>query len=127
MVEQGLAERTGTVWLHLQPATQRLLLVERLGMAQGEPLNATMTADVERLGWCDTVVYHAGADQYWKMPQQDAILRTPGLFRIPTPAHHEIHVETRLVKQGEPRGFWMGVRMRTVAELAAQPQLDAQV
>lgn len=114
--EKGL-EGVGTLWLHVQPTTQQLLMVEGLGVAQGEPLTARMLSDLHLLGWCEEVAYHAGYDQYWKMPAQEAILRTPKLYDIPCPLPNRMQLETKLVKQGEPRGFWMRVRIRTHAEL----------
>lgn len=120
VVEKGLDP--GMVWLHVQPATQRLVLVPELGVADGQELTPTMTADVLRAGLCEVVAYHAGADEYWKMPSQEAILRTPALFEIPTPPLNRIQLDTRLVKPGEPRGFWMHVRLRAADELLAAPQ-----
>lgn len=116
VVEKGLPG-PAMIWLHVQPATQRLLLVPDLGVAEGEELTPKMTADLHRAGLCEEVAYHAGYDQYWKMPSQEAILRTPSLYEIPTPLLNRIKLETRLVKQGEPRGFWMRVRIRTEEEL----------
>lgn len=107
------------IWLHVQPNTQRLLLVPKLGQAEGQELNATQQADLQRAGLCEEVAYHASYDQYWKMPSQEAILRTPSLFNIPSPLLHKIKLETRLVKHGESRGFWMRVRIRDAQELAA--------
>lgn len=109
------------IWLHVQPTTQRLLLVSDLGVAEGEELTAKMTTDLVRAGLCEAVAYHASYDQYWKMPAQEAILRTPTLFDIPTPLMHKIKLETKLVKQGEPRGFWMHVRIRPADELLTEP------
>lgn len=119
-VEKGF-EGPCMIWLHVQPSNQRLLLVPDLGVAVGEELTAKMTADLLRAGLCEEVAYHAGYDQYWKMPSQEAILRTPSLYEIPTPLLHKIKLETRLVKQGEPRGFWMHVRIRPVDELQVEP------
>lgn len=116
-VEKGLIGGPSLIWLHVQPTTQRLVLVPELGVAEGEELNGQMTADLHRVGWCEEVAYHAGYDQYWKMPSQEAILRTPSLYEIPTPLLNRMKLETRLVKQGEPRGFWMHVRVRTEDEL----------
>lgn len=116
VVEKGF-EGPSMIWLHVQPTTQRLLLVPELGVAQGEELTTKMQADLRRAGLCEEVAYHAGYDQYWKMPAQEAILRTPSLFDIPTPLLNRIKLETRLVKQGEPRGFWMHVRIRSAQEL----------
>lgn len=120
VVEQGLAGGASSIWLHVQPTTQRLLLVSDLGVATGQELTAKMTADLHRLGWCEEIAYHAGYDQYWKMPSQEAILRTPSLYEIPTPLLNRMKLETRLVKQGEPRGFWMHVRVRSEDELSEQ-------
>lgn len=118
-VEKGL-DSPALIWLYVQPTTQRLQLVSDLGVAQGEDLNARMTTDLLRAGLCEAVAYHAGYDEYWKMPAQEAILRTPSLFDIQTLPLNRIKLETRLVKQGEPRGFWMHVRMRTAEELRAE-------
>ena len=114
--EKGF-EGPAMIWLHVHAATQRLLLVPELGVAAGEELTGTMTAGLRRAGWCEEVAYHAGYDEYWKMPSQEAILRTPSLFDIPTPPFNRMKLETRLVKQGEPRGFWMHVRIRAADEL----------
>lgn len=119
VVEKGF-EAPSEIWLHVHPHTQRLLLVAELGEAQGQELNATMQSDLVRAGLCEEVAYHASYDQYWKMPSQEAILRTPSLFHIAAPLMHKIKLETRLVKHGEARGFWMRVRIRDAAELAAQ-------
>lgn len=124
VVEKGF-EGPSMIWLHVQPTTQRLLLVPELGVDEGEELTSKMTADLLRSGLCEEVAYHAGYDQYWKMPSQEAILRTPSLFDIPTPLMHKIKLETRLVKQGEPRGFWMHVRIRPSDELQAEPVASA--
>lgn len=121
VVEKGLEPAT-LIWLYVQPTTQRLLLVEELGQATGEELTPKMTSDLVRAGLCEEVAYHAGYDQYWKMPSQEAILRTPSLFHIPTPPLNRIKLETRLVKQGEPRGFWMHVRIRAADELPVEPE-----
>lgn len=109
----------GTIWVHIQPITQRLLVVPDLGVATGEEFNQVMLQDLQRIGWCDEVAYHAGYDQYWKMPSQEAILRMPSLYNIPTPLMNRMKLETKLVKQGEPRGFWMRVHLRTQEELLA--------
>ena len=119
VVEKGF-EAPSQIWLHVQANSQRLLLVDALGEADGCELNATMQADLLRAGLCEEVAYHASYDQYWKMPSQEAILRTPSLFNIPAPLMHKIKLETRLVKQGEARGFWMRVRIREAAELEAE-------
>lgn len=116
VVEQGL-EGPAMIWLHVQPATQHLLLVPDLGVAEGEEMSAKMLQDLRRAGLCEEVAYHASYDQYWKMPSQEAILRTPTLFDIPTPFLNRVKLETRLVKQGEPRGFWMRVKIRPASEL----------
>jgi len=113
------------IWLHVQPATQRLLLVPDLGVAQGQELTHRMNDDLLRAGLCEAVAYHASYDQYWKMPTQEAILRTPALFEIPSPPIHRIKLETRLVKQGEPRGFWMHVRIRSTEELQSEQAASA--
>lgn len=118
VVEKGL-EGPATIWLHVQPATQQLLLVPELGVAVGEELTRKMSEDLRQHGQCDQVAYHAGYDQYWKMPTQEAILRTPGLYGIPTLLLNRMKLETRLVKQGEPRGFWMQVQIRAADGLPA--------
>jgi len=118
VVEKGL-EGPAMIWLHVQPATQRLLLVPDLGADAGQELTARMQADLRRAGICEQVAYHAGYDQYWKMPTHDAILRTPSLYEIPTLPLNRLKVETRLVKQGEARGCWMHVRIRDAQELEA--------
>lgn len=118
VAEKGL-QGPAMIWLHVQPATQRLLLVPDLGVDDGQELTARMQADLRRAGLCEQVAYHAGYDQYWKMPAQEAILRTPALYEIPTPPLNRLKVETRLVKQGEARGFWMHVRIRGAQELEA--------
>lgn len=119
VVEKGF-EGPSKIWLYVQPTTQHLLLVTDLGAAHGEELTSRMTADLLRAGLCEEVAYHAGYDQYWKMPSQEAILRTPALFNIQTPPINRIKLETRLVKPGEPRGFWMRVRIRAADELQAE-------
>ena len=106
------------VWLHVQPASQQLLLVPELGVAEGELLTPKMMEDVQRAGWCEEVAYHAGYDQYWKMPTQEAILRMPSLYDIPCPLANRMQLQTKLVREGEARGFWMRVRIRSEAELA---------
>lgn len=123
-VEKGL-DAGSEIWLHIQPTSQRLLLVPSLGEDAGVELNPTQMADLMRAGWCEEVAYHAGYDQYWKMPSQEAILRTPSLYHIPTPLLNRMKLETRLVKQGEARGFWMRVRIRTPQEMPAvdEPQV----
>ena len=126
VVEQGLVPGS-VIWLHIQPTSQRLLLVPDLGIALGTELNATQSADLLRAGWCEEVAYHAGYDQYWKMPSQEAILRTPSLYQIPTPLLNRVKLETRLVKQGEPRGFWMRVRIRQPEELPVNEEPQTQV
>lgn len=105
------------IWLYAQPSSQSLLLVSDLGVAQGELLTAKMRTDLVRAGLCEEVAYHAGNDEYWKMPSQEAILRTPSLYHIAMPLPHQMKVQTRLVKPNEPRGFWMRVRMREAHEL----------
>ena len=122
VVEKGLEHAPAEFWVHIQPATQRLLLVPDLGVAEGEEFTARMTADLQRAGWCEEVAYHAGYDQYWKMPSQESILRAPSLYHIPTPLLNRMKMETKLVKQGEPRGFWMRVRMRSADELPVGEQ-----
>lgn len=121
VVEKGF-DGPSMIWLHVQPATQRLLLVSDLGVAVGEELTGRMHSDLRRAGLCEEVAYHAGYDQYWKMPTQESILRTPSLFEIQTPPLNRVKLETRLVKQGEPRGFWMHVRIRSADELQAAPE-----
>lgn len=107
----------GMIWVHIQPVTQRLLLVSELGVAKGEDFTQSMLDDLQRAGWCEEVAYHASYDQYWKMPTQEAILRMPALYNIPMPLLNRIKLSSKLVKQGEARGFWMRVRMRAEDEL----------
>ena len=116
VVEKGLTG-PAMVWIYVQPSTQRLILVSDLGVAQGEELTPKMATDLRRAGMCEEVAYHAGYNQYWKMPSQETILRTPALYEIPTPLLNRIKLQTRLVKQGEARGFWMRVRIRAEEEL----------
>ena len=103
-------------------ATFNPSLAHDYGVAVGEELTGRMHADLRRAGLCEEVAYHAGYDQYWKMPTQESILRTPSLFEIQTPPLNRVKLETRLVKQGEPRGFWMHVRIRSADELQAAPE-----
>lgn len=119
-VEKGL-DAPGTVWVFVCPNTQRLILVPALGVAQGEVLSQRMLTDLQRCGLCEEVSYHAGYDQYWKMPTQTAILRMPALHGVEVLPMKAIKLTTQLVKPGEPRGFWMRVRLREDAELP-QPQ-----
>lgn len=114
------------LWVHIQPITQRLLLVSDLGVAKGEDFTALMMEDLQRAGWCEEVAYHAGYDQYWKMPTQEAILRMPALYNIPMPLLNRVKLSSKLVKQGEPRGFWMRVRMRPPEELSEEPGLTTR-
>jgi len=122
----GSAQRTegfgdvAEVWLHIPPNTQALMLVDGLGVAGGKELNTVQRADIERLGWCEEVAYHAGYDQYWKMPTFGAILSMPKHYRIPMPQANHVKVQSKLVKQGESRGFWMRVRLRSSEELAQE-------
>lgn len=111
-------EAPSMIWVHIQPITQRLLLVPELGVAKGEDFTGLMMEDLQRAGWCEEVAYHAGYDQYWKMPTQEAILRMPALYNIPMPLLNRVKLSSKLVKQGEPRGFWMRVRIRSAEELA---------
>ena len=121
-VEKGLIGGPSLIWLHVQPTTQRLVLVPELGVAEGEELNGQMTADLHRVGWCEEVAYHAGYDQYWKMPTQEAILRMPTLHSVEVLPMKQMKLTTQLVKPGEARGFWMRVRLREESEL---PQPDS--
>ena len=123
VVEKGL-EGPGEVWVYVCPNTQRLSIVPALGVAEGELLSHRMLTDLQRIGFCEEVSYHAGYDQYWKMPTQTAILRMPSLHGVPTPLLNRIKLTTQLVKPGEPRGFWMRVRLRDAAELAAAAPVE---
>ena len=120
--ERGF-EAGAQVWLYIQPQSQRLLLVNELGSAEGQELNNKMGADLERAGLCEEVVYHASYDQYWKMPSQSAIVRMPALYHIPTAGPARVQSSTKLVKQGEARGYWLRVRIRAPHELpqASEP------
>ena len=113
-------EAGSMIWVHIQPITQRLLLVPELGVAKGEDFTSVMMDDLQRAGWCEEVAYHAGYDQYWKMPTQEAILRMPALYNIPMPLFNRIKLSSKLVKQDEPRGFWMRVRIRSEEEVAQE-------
>lgn len=125
VVEEKGFDGPSEVWLHVQPATQRLLLVPELGIGAGEELTPKMMQDLQRKGLCDAVAYHAGYEQYWKMPSQEAILRTPSLYSIETPLPHKVKLDTRLVKQDEARGFWMHVRIRGEEELQHLQETEA--
>lgn len=125
VVEEKGFDGPSEVWLHVQSATQRLLLVPELGIGTGEELTPKMMQDLQRKGLCDAVAYHAGYEQYWKMPSQEAILRTPSLYSIETPLPHKVKLDTRLVKQDEARGFWMHVRIRGEEELQHLQETDA--
>lgn len=105
------------VWLHIPPNTQSLMLVEDLGQAGGKELTAVQRADIERVGWCEQVAYHAGYDQYWKMPTFGAILNMPKHYKIPMPPANQVKVVSKLVKASDPKGFWMFVRLRGSEEL----------
>jgi hypothetical protein len=120
-VEKGLSG-PGEVWVFVCPNTQRLILVPRLGAAQGEVLTQHMLSDLQRIGLCEEVSYHAGYDQYWKMPTQEAILRMPTLHSVEVLPMKQMKLTTQLVKPGEARGFWMRVRLREESEL---PQSDS--
>jgi len=123
--EKGL-DAPGEVWVFVCPSTQRLMLVPDLGVAQGEVLSGRMLADLQRVGLCEEVSYHAGYDQYWKMPTQEAILRMPALHNVQTPMINRVKLSTKLVKPGEARGFWMRVRLREESELPqAQDAADS--
>ncbi|MFC4621087.1 hypothetical protein ACFO3A_02495 [Comamonas nitrativorans] len=108
------------IWLHIPPNTQSLLLVEALGVATGPEITTQQRTDIERVGWCEEVAYHAGYDQYWKMPTFGAILSMPKHYKIPMPQANHVKVQSKLVKQGESRGFWMRVRLRGSEELAQE-------
>ena len=119
-IERGF-EGPGQVWIFVCPNTQRLLEVPNLGASQGEVLTYKMLDDLRRIGICEEVSYHAGYDQYWKMPSQDAIFRMPGQHGVEVLPMKRIQMSTQLVKAGEARGFWMRVRLREASEL---PQSD---
>lgn len=120
-VEKGLTA-PGALWVFVCPNTQRLIQVSGLGVAQGEVLTHRMLEDLQRIGLCEEVSYHAGYDQYWKMPAQDAILRMPTLHGVEVLPAKRMQLSTKLVKAGEARGFWMRVRLREAEEL---PQPDS--
>lgn len=120
-VDKGLSA-PGQIWVFVCPNTQRLILVPNLGVAQGEVLSQSMLEDLQRIGLCEEVSYHAGYDQYWKMPTQEAILRMPTLHGVEVLPMKRMQLSTQLVKAGEPRGFWMRVRLREAAEL---PQAES--
>lgn len=126
-VERGF-EAPGQVWIFVCPNTQRLIEVSSLGVSQGEVLTYQMLDDLQRIGICEEVSYHAGYDQYWKMPSQDAILRMPGQHGVEVLPMKRIKMSTQLVKPGEARGFWMHVRLREASELP-QPNVaeDSQI
>lgn len=113
------------VWVYVCPNTQHHILVSDLGVAQGEMLSGSMIAQIQRCGLCEEVSYHAGYDQYWKMPTQTAIMRMPGVYGIEALPITKIKLTTQLVKPGEPRGFWMRIRLRTEAEMPKLP-LEAE-
>lgn len=125
VVERGL-EAPGEIWVFVCPTTQRLSIVPALGVAEGELMSNRMLSDLQRIGFCEEVSYHAGYDQYWKMPTQTAILRMPSLHGVPTPLLNRIKLSTQLVKPGEPRGFWMRVRLREASELSAANAAEDQ-
>lgn len=125
-VEEPGFEEPSEIWLYLAPTSQLLRWVPELGVAEGRDLTTRMNAQLQRLGWCEEVSYHAGYDQYWKMPSQESIVRMPGLYGIAMPLANRVKVTTQLVRQGEPRGFWMHVRVRAAGELPAaaeEPQV----
>ncbi len=59
--------------------------MEGLGQSEGKEINTVQRADIERVGWCEEVAYHAGYDQYWKMPTFGAIMAMPKHYKIPMP------------------------------------------
>lgn len=122
-VEQGL-QVPGEVWIYVCPNTQRVIKVAALGEAQGEVLTARMMADLQRTGLCEEVSYHAGFDQYWKMPSQESIFRMPTLYGVEVDPHNRPKISTQLVKSGEARGFWMRVRLRDDTELPQAASAD---
>lgn len=105
------------IWLHIPPNTQALIWVEGLGQSEGKEINTVQRADIERVGWCEEVAYHAGYDQYWKMPSFGAIMAMPKHYKIPMPlSSNKVQVRSKLVLKGEARGFWMRVRLRSEEE-----------
>lgn len=117
---EGFGELT-EIWLHIPPNTQTLMWVDGLSKTEGKELNTVQRADIERVGWCDEVAYHAGYDQYWKMPSFGAIMAMPKHYRIPMPlTSNKIQVRSKLVLQGEARGFWMHVRLRSDEEVGQE-------
>lgn len=115
-VEQSLPVPS-EVWVYVCPNTQRQILVSELGVSQGEVVSSTTATQLQRCGICEEVSYHAAYDQYWKMPSQTAIMRMPSVYGIEALPITKIKLTTQLVKPGEPRGFWMRIRLRTEAEM----------
>ena len=108
------------LWLHIPPTTQTLRVVAGLGQAGGTELQAEQRAEIERIGLCEEVAYQASYDQYWKMPSHESILSMPKHYNIPMPQAHRVKVISKLVKAGEPKGFWLHVRLRSDEEMAAE-------
>lgn len=109
------------IWLHIPPNTQTLMWVDGMGKTEGKEVSAVQRADIERVGWCDEVAYHAGYDQYWKMPSFGAIMAMPKHYKIPMPlTSNKIQVRSKLVLQGQARGFWMHVRLRSAEEMGQE-------
>lgn len=113
---KGLDSGT-TIWVHVKPNNQHLVLVPELGVAEGEEFSQLMLDDLARLGLCHEVAFQAGYDQYWKMPTQESLLRMPALYGIEMLPFNRVKLTTKLVRQGEPRGLWLHVRVRDVSEL----------
>ena len=112
------ADASRELWLHIPPTTQTLMVVPGLGQAGGSELSAEMRAEVERCGLCEEVAYHAGFDQYWKMPAHSAILAMPKHYNIAMPQAHRVKIISKLVKADQPKGFWLHVRLRSDEEMA---------
>lgn len=106
------------LWLHIPPNTQTMMIVAGLGQAGGTEIKTDQRAEIERIGLCEEVAYHASFDQYWKMPTQEALLAMPKHYNIPMPMAHRVKVISKLVKANEPKGFWLHVRLRSEEEMA---------
>ncbi len=95
------------------PDTQALIWVEGLGQSEGKEINTVQRADIERVGWCEEVAYHAGYDQVL----EDAHLRCHhGHAQALQNPHAVVQQQSagalQTGAQGrERRGFWMRVRL----------------
>ena len=122
VVEKGL-DSPSMIWLYVAPGSQQLRLVQECGSSEGTEMNATMVADLHRLGLCEGVTYHAGFDQYWKMPSHESLVRMPGVYHVEGVAVHRMRVHTKLVRTGEAQGLWLHVRVRTAHEVQAATEV----